>query len=102
MAPWGRIESGSGPTEEVAAPGTSGSGRKEDPMHTALPVAIVAVLEELGPALHQWGQQHRDAPLTTHEAGGRATVRAALLGAGVQESTTALAPAPRRWREPCP
>ena len=74
-------------------------------MHTALPGTIVAALEELGQALYQWGQQHRDAPLATHEAGVLAAARAALpalLGAVVQESTSALARAQRRWREPCP
>jgi hypothetical protein len=62
-------------------------------------------LDTLGQALQQWGQTHRDAPLATHEQGVLEAVRAALptlLGAVVQESTTALAPAQRRWREPCP
>jgi hypothetical protein len=74
-------------------------------MSEALPASIVAGLDQLGQTLRQWAQTHRDAPLATHEQGVLEAVRAALpalLGAVVQESTTALAPAQRRWREPCP
>ena len=74
-------------------------------MADALPAPIVASLDELGVALRQWVQTHRDASLATHEAGVLDVVRRvlpALLGAVVQASTTALAPARQRGREPCP
>lgn len=74
-------------------------------MRDALPASIVAPLEELGAALSQWAQTHRDASLATHEAGVLDAVRRvlpALLGAVVQASTPALAPARQRLREPCP
>lgn len=74
-------------------------------MSDALPKGIVACLDELGQALQQWVQTHRDAALATHEAGVLAAVRTALpalLGAVVQQSTTALGPAQQRQREPCP
>jgi hypothetical protein len=74
-------------------------------MADTLPAPIVAGLDELGQALTQWVQTHRDASLATHEQGVLAAVRTvlpALLGAVVQESTTALAPAQQRLREPCP
>jgi len=62
-------------------------------------------LAQLGEALSEWLRAHRDASLATHEAGVLEAMRTALpplLGAVVQASTTALAPAHRRWREPCP
>ena len=74
-------------------------------MRDALPGSIVACLAELGQALSQWVQTHPDVPLAVHEQGVLEAVRAvlpALLGAVVQESTTALAPAQQRLREPCP
>jgi hypothetical protein len=74
-------------------------------MPVTLPPAIVASLEALGQTLLEWGPQHRDATLATHEAGVLAAVRAALpalLEAVVQQRTTALAPAQQRQREPCP
>ena len=74
-------------------------------MRDALPAPMVAPLEELGAALDQWVQTHPDASLATHEAGVLAAVRRVLpglLGAVVQASTTALAPAQQRLREPCP
>lgn len=74
-------------------------------MRDALPASIVAPLEELGAALSQWVQTHRDASLATHEAGVLDAVRRvlpALLGAVVQASTPTLAPAQQRFREPCP
>jgi hypothetical protein len=74
-------------------------------MPDALPPPIVACLDELGQALTQWVQTHRDAPLAVHEQGVLDAVRIvlpALLGAVVQQSTTALAPAQQRLREPCP
>jgi Uncharacterised protein family (UPF0236) len=74
-------------------------------MPATLPPAIVAGVEALGQALTEWGQQHRDASLATHEEGVLAAVRAALpglLGAVVQQSTTALAAAQQRQRELCP
>ena len=74
-------------------------------MPEALPAPIVACLDELGQALTQWVQTHRDATLATHEQAVLDTVRAvlpALLTAVVQQSTTALAPAQQRRREPCP
>jgi hypothetical protein len=66
---------------------------------------MVACLDELGQALVHWMQTHRDAALATHEEGVLEAVRAVLpglLGAVVQGSTTALAPAQQRVREPCP
>src|SRR5688572_16357128 len=74
-------------------------------MADALPAPIVASLDELGAALGAWVQTHRDASLATHEAGVLAAVRRvlpALLGAVVQASTPALAPAQQRLRESCP
>ena len=74
-------------------------------MPEALPALIVACLDELGQSLTQWVQTHRDATLATHEQAVLDTVRAvlpALLTAVVQQSTTALAPAQQRRREPCP
>ena len=74
-------------------------------MADTLPAPIVAGLDALGQALTQWLQTHRDAPLAVHEQGVLEAVRAvvpALLGAVVQASTTALAPAQQRLREPCP
>lgn len=74
-------------------------------MAETLPAPIVAGLEELGQALQQWLQTHRDVTLATHEQGVREAVRRvlpALLGAVVQASTTALAPAQQRVRTPCP
>jgi hypothetical protein len=74
-------------------------------MPEALPAPIVACLDALGQALADWVPPHRDASLATHEDGVLAAVRAvlpALLGAVVQQSTTALAPAQQRQRERCP
>jgi hypothetical protein len=74
-------------------------------MPEPLPTAIVAGLERLGQALAAWVPTHRDASLATHEDGVLQAVRAelpALLGAVVQQSTTALAPAQQRQRERCP
>lgn len=74
-------------------------------MSNALPASIVACLDQLGQALEEWVRTHRDTALTTHEAGVLEAVRGvlpALLGAVVQESTTALAPGQRRVRESCP
>src|SRR4030095_7807302 len=50
-------------------------------------------------------QDHRDAPLATHEQGVLDAVRAALptlLATVVQTSTRALEPAQATWRTPCP
>jgi hypothetical protein len=74
-------------------------------MPEPLPAAIVACLDDLGQALTQWVQTHRDAALATHEQGVLEAVRTVLprlLGAVVQQSTTALAPAQQRRRAPCP
>jgi hypothetical protein len=74
-------------------------------MGEAVPASIVAGVEQLGEQLAAWVRAHRDAPLATHEEGVLAAVRdalPALLGAVVQESTTALAPAQQRLRTPCP
>ena len=74
-------------------------------MAETLPAPIVACLEQLGEALAAWVQTHRDAPLATHEVGVREAVHAvlpALLGAVVQQSTTALAPTQQRVRQACP
>jgi hypothetical protein len=74
-------------------------------MPEPLPAAIVACLASLGQALAEWVPTHRDASLATHEDGVLAAVRTvlpALLGAVVQQSTTALAPAQHRQRERCP
>src|SRR5437764_415685 len=74
-------------------------------MPESLPVPIVACLASLGQALAEGVPTHRDASLATHEDGVLAAVRAvlpALLGAVVQQSTTALTPAQQRQRERCP
>src|SRR4051812_8916869 len=74
-------------------------------MPEPLPAPIVACLERLGQALAAWGPTHRDASLATHEDGVLQAVRAvlpSLLGAVVQQSTTALAPSQQRQRERCP
>jgi hypothetical protein len=74
-------------------------------MPEPLPAPIVACLDSLGQALMEWVQTHHDAGLATHEDGVLNAVRAvlpALLGAVVQQSTTALAPAQQRQREQCP
>ena len=73
-------------------------------MERALPPAIVALLEDLGTALVQWSDQHRDQPLAVHEDGVLALVRGVLprlLEAVLQRSTTTLAPHQQRRRETC-
>ena len=70
-----------------------------------LPASIVACLDHLGQTLATWAQTHHDACLASHEEGVLAAVRAvlpALLGAVVQQSTAALAPAQRRRQDRCP
>jgi hypothetical protein len=74
-------------------------------MAEALPAPIVAPVEALGQALARWSQEHRDAPLASHEQGVLTVVRAALpalLAAVIQASTTAVAPEQQRLRQPCP
>lgn len=74
-------------------------------MAESVPASIVACLEQLGEELATWVQAHHDGTLATHEQGVLHAVRQAmpgLLGAVVQASTRALAPAQPRLRAPCP
>lgn len=71
----------------------------------AIPVGIVAALEELGEALATWCAEGRDQDLAAHEQAVLARVRAALprlLRAVLEAATSALHPRLARARQACP